>query len=123
MTIVTGDSGGINFREMETSNFPGVTFTSYQFRLSSDGSYELHFSSQASPLLSGSSNTIKAGLNQSNLLTVIARGSNIYLFVNKQYVASISDSNSSAGAIGLFAYSMGTSATKVAFSNAQLWRL
>jgi hypothetical protein len=61
-------------------------------------------------------------LNQVNLLTVIARGSNIYLYVNNHYLTHVTDSKRLSGAVGVFARS-DTTATNVQFSNAKIWNL
>jgi hypothetical protein len=73
-------------------------------------------------LTTGLSPAIKTGLNQPNLLTVIARGSNISLYVNRRYIASVTDNNRSSGLIGVFAQNDGN-LTDVAFSHAQVWNL
>jgi hypothetical protein len=62
-------------------------------------------------------------LKQSNLLTVIARGSTIYLYVNQQYLTSISDNTSSSGEIGVFGENTGGGHVDVAFSKIQVWKL
>src|SRR6266480_1617537 len=80
MTILKGDAGGIIFR------------TSYLFYFSTVGGYTVSF-----PLVSGKTQSFKSGLNQSNLITVVAHGSNFYLYVNKQYVTQFRDSIYSAG--------------------------
>ena len=62
------------------------------------------------------------GLNQPNLITLIARGSQLTVFVNKQYVDTVSDGLYKGGQIGLIAYYK-SSPTEVAFSNLQIWKL
>ena len=102
----------------------------YVFAISSDGVYVLEsgqssgLSGNNAKILAGASSTaINTGLKQSNLLTVIARGNTIYLYVNKQYLTSVSDSTSSSGTIGV----MGENTTKgpvdVSFSKIQVWKL
>ncbi len=75
---------------------------------------------------------IHTGLGQSNLLTVIARGVTMYLYVNGTYVFSASDTNSVAGFIGVFANDCPSSAdlihacpegTDVMFNDAKIWIL
>src|SRR5260221_12795781 len=51
-------------------------------------------------LNTGSSNPNKTNLNQTNLIIVIARGSYIYLYVNKQYAGSVTDNTYTSGQIG-----------------------
>lgn len=120
MTIIRGESGGIVFRvvDFNTNKF-------YYFYISSDGTYALalsrdEHSSHDRLLRSGSSSFIKRGLKQSNLIAVVASGSNIYLYVNKQYVTSVRDSTYSSGQIGVYATDI-TAPTEVAFSHAQVW--
>jgi hypothetical protein len=73
-------------------------------------------------LLNSFSSAIKIGLNQSNLIAVVARGSSFYLYVNKQYIARVSDSTSSSGDIALIAQNSKHS-TESTFRNAQVWNL
>ncbi len=117
MTISQGEGGGLIFRDNNAE--------AYRFYVSSNGYYDLVVTpprngTGVTRLVTGPSATINTGLNQTNMLTVIARNSMIYLYVNKQYVASVSDSTSSSGEIGLFAYDS-TGSTDVIFSNAQVW--
>ncbi len=119
MTIVQGDTGGVVFRANSTSS------KFYIFSVGRDSSYSLLISlddKHNTPLTYGNSRAINTNLNQTNLLTVIARGSNIYLYVNKQYVGSVSDSTYSSGQIGLFGAD-DTNPTDVAFSHIEMWQL
>jgi len=102
----------------------------YVFAISSNGVYVLEsgqssgLSGNNAKILAGaSSTTINTGLNQSNLLTVIARGNTIYLYVNKQYLTSVSDSTSSSGTIGVMGENTQNGSVDVAFSNIQVWKL
>lgn len=119
MTIVQGVSGGIVFRTDPTNeNF-------YYFHVHIDGSYSLDIYNNNilnSTLKSGPNSNINIGLNQSNLIAVVANGSNIYLYVNDQHIDSISDSTFSQGEIGVAAFSTGNQ-TEVVFSNAKVWTL
>src|SRR6266487_478119 len=118
MTILKGDGGGLVFRADDAN----AKF--YLFRITHDGLLTLLVTSDSktnTPLVDDTSPAIKKGA-QTNLVTIIARGSNIYMYVNKQYVGSTSDSSYSSGKIGVFADDTGA-ATDVAFSNAQVWQL
>jgi len=120
MTIINGPSGGLVFRS------DGLLSRYYIFGITAGGVYALVLGKenfQGGTLNSSSSPAIKAGPNQSNLLTVVARGSNIYLYINKQFVASVHDSTYSSGQIGLLATSFTNPSANVAFSNAQVWQL
>ncbi len=120
MTITQGSLGGLVFRVDNTqSNY-------YFFFVRSDGFFGLllHTSTNQVRLLNyGPSSAINAGLNQQNLLTVIARGSSIYLYVNKQYIATTNDPTFRSGGIGLFASREANATGDVAFNNAQVWKL
>ena len=119
MTITKGDVGGLIFRANSSAN------KFYAFRLGTDGLFDLFvakYSAHTTDLSYGNSSAIKRDAGQTNLLTVIARDSNIYLYVNKQYVGSVSDGTYQSGQIGLFV-SDRTNSTDVAFSNAQVWKL
>ncbi len=119
MTINKGDEGGLIFRaDSANSKF-------YIFRVSHDGSYGLYVSKDSThnvSIAADNTSAIKTTLGQPNLLTVVARGSNIYLYINKQYVGSASDGTYSSGGIGVFA-SDNTANTDAAFSNARVWTL
>jgi serine/threonine protein kinase len=122
MTILKGNTAaGLIFR-LDSSGTKA-----YFFGVGVDGTYELSLlhsnSSDNGKVLSrGQSSAIATGLNQANLLTAIVRGSTIYLYVNKQYLANTSDTTSSSGRIGVFEGSSGTD-SDVAFNDAQVWNL
>jgi eukaryotic-like serine/threonine-protein kinase len=114
MTILSGttnDGGGLIFRSSNGS--------AYRLRVGVNGSFDLVDQDKA--LASGSSPAINTGLNQTNLLKVVARGSSISLYVNNQLIANVNDSLSSSGAIGMMAVDF-TNPTDVAFNNAQVWQ-
>lgn len=121
MMIVTGDAGGILFRA------DSVNSKLYYFRVNVDGIYRVYARSGPTAgdsrlLQEGYASPFHTGLGQSNLLTVIARGSSIYLYVNKQFLISVSDSAYSSGKIGVFASAV-THPTDVVFTNAEVWTL
>jgi hypothetical protein len=120
MTIIKGNSGGLIFR----LNFAASSLNSYLFLVDRLGGYRLvalQNNNTVMQLANGVSSAVNAGLNQSNLLTVIARGNNFYLYVNRQYITSARDNTFSSGVVGVFA--SGANATDVVFSNAQVWKL
>jgi hypothetical protein len=63
-------------------------------------------------------------MQQPNLLTVIAQDNHFYVYVNKQFMAKITDPDNAYkyGRIGLVAEDDGHP-TEIAFNNAQLWDL
>lgn len=119
MTIVKGVGGGIFFRDDGNGN-------GYYFFIGQDGTYQLGTYNNCpacksfSVLHSDSSPAINTGLNQSNLVAVVASGSTIDLYVNNQKIYSSSDSSHSQGRIGVFA-SGANSPTEVMFNNAKVW--
>lgn len=121
MTIIAGDTGGIVFRANSASN------SFYLFDIESNGYYGLYLypgnNTQGRVLAFGSPSAINSGLNRPNLITVVARGSSIDLYVNRQYVTGGSDSTYSHGQIGVVAYANNGNPTEVAFSNAKVWTL
>jgi hypothetical protein len=124
MTILRGNAGGIIFRDIGPAN---NYFRLYYFSIGRNGTYNLqrfvHDSAHSSnQLVNGQSTFIKTGLGQSNLITAVARGNNIDLYVNQRYLTSVTDSTYSQGEIGLAAQDQGDP-TEVAFSNAQVYTL
>src|SRR5713226_9502843 len=123
MQVVKGDGGGIVFRV--TSTNPNNEY--YEFVIFQDGSYDFYLvtgnsSSDSKTLSSGSNPAITHGLNQTNLIAVVAKGNSIMLYVNHQPIAKVTDSTYTGGKIGFVAYP-NTNPTDVAFSNLKVWRL
>lgn len=118
MSILKGDRGGMFFRQVGTQG------PYYYFSIKIDGSYELDsFNGKTSRVLQrGSSAVVKRGLNQPNLLAVVAQGSSIDLYVNGQSILHITDSTTGSGLIGVAADATDQPA-EVAFSNARVWIL
>lgn len=119
-TIIKGFYAGIIFR----SNNLGTS--AYFFGFSYSGLYSLNMAEgpqRGSVLAFGRSSAIRIGLNQPNLLSVLVRGSNIDLFINKQFIKGLQDETYEIGTIGLLANNTMHSPTDVAFSNAQVWNL
>ncbi len=121
MTIVTGSSGGIFFR---SDPFQG---SYYFFHISSIGAYRFEVCSYKKGEWScqnkktGQSQDFHSG--QSNLLTVVANGSNFDLYVNNQKLTAngaIIDTTYSGGQIGVFAGTKDTP-TDAIFENVKVW--
>lgn len=112
MKITSGsanDGGGVIFRD----NGKG----SYRFRVNLDGTWD------CAPLnISGSSTAIKKGLNQTNILTIVAQGSDLYFFINQKYITHVTDTSFSAGRLGLMAVDW-NGTTNVMFNNIKVWQL
>ncbi len=121
MTIIKGDTGGITFRADNALN------TRYEFYVGQNGKCELYVAQGTSttktlvqPALSLA---VHQGLGKTNTIAVVARGNTITLYVNHQQIASVTDSTSSHGLIGLVvsSYAPGVYPTEVAYSNARVW--
>ncbi len=121
MMIAKGDGGGLIFR----SNSQATSF--YYFSIYQDGSYDLSVyvstsGSSARSLAHGNATGFSTGLNQTNLVSVVAKGGTLSLYVNKQQITSVTDSTYTSGEIGLVAeYANGS--TEVVYTNAKVWQL
>ncbi len=117
VTIIQGDEGGLIFRAT------GAKL--YSFGFNREGLFSLIVSKNnnpGKPLIYGPNSAINTGLNQPNLLTVIARESTFYLYINKQFVDAVRDSSYHSGQIGVYA-AYSTHYTDVAFNDAQVWQV
>jgi serine/threonine protein kinase len=125
MTITQGDEGGLIFRSdaIDQNNYP-LSTSYYLFSVGSDGHYSLSYQTTKNlvSLKHGTSSAIQVGLNNPNLLTVIAHGNTLVLYINKTYVTTVTDHTRSSGMIGVFAQN-NNNVTDIAFRNAQLWNL
>lgn len=119
MAIIRGDYGGMYFR----TNSTGTDYYTFTVDQSGQYSFDVYKGNNYLKTVSNSSGSaFKKGLNQSNLLTVVARSSNFYLYMNGQFVARWSDASYSAGGIGLLAGD-NTHPTEVAFSDLRVWSI
>ena len=71
-------------------------------------------------LISGITPIIRSGMNQTNLIAVIANGSRFDLYINQQYIVSVNDPSYAHGRIGLLAKEK-NNPTEVIFSYAKVW--
>jgi len=120
MKIIQGDFGGIIFRGDSTSN------KYYLFVMSQYGYYDLLLcpgSSCRSLVQNTFSSFINTGLQQTNLIAVVANGSTITLYVNNHQLTSLNDGTYSHGQIGLVADPLAKSGhpTEVTYNNAKVW--
>jgi hypothetical protein len=112
MKVTSGannDGGGIFLRDGNGG--------SYRFRISLDGSWDF-----VPGDVNGNSPAILKGLNQTNVLTVVAQGADLYLFINQQYLTHIISSTYTSGRIGFMA-TCWNSDTNVIFNNIKIWKL
>jgi hypothetical protein len=117
--IQKGDEAGLIFRANDAiSQF-------YVFSISKAGMYSLLVSKDdkhSTPLIDDACQVIKTGNGQINILTVIAQGDRIDLYINRQFVNSVHDNSYASGEIGVFAGSTGN-ITDVAFNRVRVWNL
>jgi hypothetical protein len=123
MKITKGDAGGVIFRANRTSG------AKYTFIVGSDGNYGIDIyksnsGSDSKRITSGVSQAIKQGANQPNVLTAIAKGGTITLYVNHVEVAAINDSTLTHGQVGFISYPYTHGrATEVLYNNMKIWTL
>lgn len=113
VTITQGTEAGIVVRLDQT------TGTGYYFFIQGQGSFLLckDDCSKAHTLNSGTNGAIKTGLNQTNLLAIVANGGTISVYVNGQFITSGNDSAHTRGQIGIEA------GTDVVAADARVWSL
>jgi hypothetical protein len=117
ITNFSGQGGGIRFRATPDGS------KVYGFIVKPEGAYQFGGPSGGIiPYTLASSSAIHTGYNVSNVITIIARGSNFYFYVNQQYLASASNSSLACGEIGLYVLDW-TSSASVSFSSAKVWKL
>lgn len=122
ITLKQGDTTGLLFRDNPSSQ------KLYVIELTSQGTYLLGTGQSGTTnfavLAEGTNNTINGGYGQPNLLTIIALGNVLYLYINKQFIISTSDASSGSGLIGVASGGALTNiAVDVTFSHFQVWKL
>ncbi len=123
MTIESGNEGGIKFR---ANGNPG-----YFFHVTREGDYRLFKTVPGTTpdidlIRSRKPNpAIKIGMKQSNVLTVLAQGPTIHLYVNDRYLDTAQDTTFDEGGIAVCAkdYSKATNTTEITFKNVRVWQL
>src|SRR6202023_3303214 len=94
----------------------------YFFGIDSQGNYafDINNSNGSTTLKSGNNTAINTASGQSNILGVVAIGSQIDLYVNHQKIDSVIDTTLGQGAIGVAVYES-TNSTEAVFTNAKVW--
>ncbi|SRR5579871_2070881 len=121
MTIIKGDGGGLVFRA-------GANCQEYVLFVDQDSSYNFSVytgcsgSDEDTLYRSSIFSPFNQGLNQSNLITVIARQDTFYFYANRHYLVSYADTTYTSGKIGVIARDE-THPTEVVYSNAEVWQL
>ena len=121
LKVTQGEFEGITFR------FNQSNLTGYGFLIDTQlGSYILATANGTSTpfsiILNGLSPAIKTGLNQTNVLAVVANGINISLYINGQSIAQVNNSSYNQGQLGIFTID-NQSPADVEASNARAWAL
>jgi hypothetical protein len=112
MNNISGDGGGPVIRDTSGNGD--------RFRIGPDGSYDVASTGSGQIANLQTSSAILTGYNVTNLVTVIARGSNIYLYINQHYVASMTDTSVACGQIGVMSVDF-TKSANIAYSHAEVW--
>ena len=126
MLIKQGDAaagGGLVFRG-DTSNNNSKF---YHFYIDTQGNYWIYVSvdstgSNTRTLKSGVDSSFTTGLNATNTLAVVAKGTQISLYINQQLVTTITDSTYSQGEVG-FEVDNTAKPAEAIFTNAKVWQL
>jgi hypothetical protein len=121
MQIQRGDEGGIIFRANPN------TGALYLFDMDTNGQFNFYIykgfqGADSMNLYGGVAPDFTVGLNQTNLVTIVARGEDVFLYVNKVFAGEIADNTYLNGAIGLVAND-DTQSTDVAYTNLKIWNL
>lgn len=126
LTILKGNCGGIIFRADAAGHH-------YLFQIGPNGGYGiyLYFGSSGNDyetLQTGSSQAIRTGFHQMNLLAAVAVDQEIRLFVNRQLIYWMTEKSYSTGQCGFAIDSSGavagaTALTEVRFRNLKVWAL
>jgi hypothetical protein len=124
VSVIRGTLGGIFFRTDQVSR------KLYMFAISPNGLYALIYTGQNASgsaseniLAASVSTTINTGLKSTNEISVLARGSEISIFINKQFITKVSESSSTVGEIGVISGSSKSTPCEAAFNNAQVWNI
>ena len=119
MKILTGAGGGITFRGNAQAGYL------YYFHVYPDGTYSIWIDMNhklTTVLGRGTVSSFSSGFGQKNTLTVIAQGSQIYLYVNQKFLIKMLDFTYTSGSLGVAA-SDSTTAAEVVYTNAKIWIL
>ena len=129
MTLIRGDGGGIVFRSgVEVAGgYRFLVSRNYADLFCAQKQLFIDRTIKALPLEGGLSDTgwcapAMTTLNQAFLLTAVAKGSDIFLYIHGRCVAHIQDDTARSGKIGLMAVNF-TRDTHVQFRDVQVWNL
>jgi len=120
MRILAGDGGGMLFRgDTRAGNY-------YYLDVSASGIWRIFLRQKDQMAAELGEGTVlspsRSGGQAKNTLTVIARGIQMYLYINQRFATSVQDATYTAGELGVLA-SETTAQTTVVYTNARIWRL
>lgn len=117
-----GASGGVLFRaDINNDRF-------YVLFLDTQGNYELDIQanqngSNSRVLRSGQISGYATGFFQVHTIGVVAKGSQITIYVDQKQVTQVTDTTYSGGQLGVISYYGGNATTEVVYNNAKVWQL
>lgn len=124
ITLVQGTTAGLIFRMNSTKH------TGYFFQIAANGDFSLwRIDSPTAPLVQipksfGSASAIRKGLNQPNVIAVIANGSNIICYVNNLQVLNTHDTTYPAGSVGVMSgLGKNSGLNEALYQYAKVWTL
>jgi len=122
MTITKGDAGGMVFRFPAAAGANSSSLNAYMFIVNVLGESSLVriHDGEYTSLATKTSSALGKGVNLTIVMTVIARGSVFFLYVNRQFITTVKDTTYQVGLIGLVSLSF-EDPTEVTFHNAQIW--
>lgn len=121
VNLLTGDYSGLVFRADSTGNLY------YMFEYNQQGEYSLFKRANTTGNLDSlawgiATPYLNTKYGQKNVVTIIARGSSIYLYVNQHFLSQVQDETFTSGYTGLLADDT-NKPTEVAFSNVKVWEI
>lgn len=117
MNVIQGNGGSIIFRDDTAGNM-------YSFTVTTNNLYSLFVLNEAGRGVKALAFGRTAVGKTTNTLAVMAQGSKIAMFVNKQYIGSVDDTHSSTGTLGFTGNRSSIwDSIDVAFSHFQIWKL
>lgn len=119
MKILAGRTGGVTFRgdTLAGNEYYLLVYPGSSYRL-----YIVQNHQVGAELSSGPIGGFSAGYGQTNTLTVIAQGDQIYFYANQKALAHVQDTTYTSGYVGVAAEDFNAPA-EVVYTNAKIWML
>ena len=123
MAVSKGTGMGLVVRFDQTRGVGYIlkVFTNGQYAIGLADLNNTDANKRFNPIRTGTNAAIKQGLNQSNVLALIANGNSISAFVNGQFIDGLQDSSFTKGQQGVCAFGSGT--LDVTAQNVRVWRI